>query len=184
MAELPEIKVTPDVLDVAGKAIAFDEVETVSYVRKPVNGSGALIDVLRRFELAGAGRKVSVKLDGAVVLAEEKEQEWRRLIAISQERIEPRLRTEAFQRIARDGGEVRIGRLRLTREGFAWGQALRPKRYPWPEFREAYYASSRIRVEATPVGNRERRVGVLFTDTPNAVLLPRLMRDCADAFRV
>jgi hypothetical protein len=182
MAELPEIDVTETGLTLDGATLAFDEVETVAYLRKPVNGSGALIDVLRRFELVGAGGRISAKLDGARVEVEEKEALWRQLVAVSQEWIEPRLRRLAMERIQGHGETVSISKLELSPEGFAWRSGLRVKRYAWSEYQEAFYAYRRIRVMATPRGKRQRQVCVLLTDVPNAVLLPRLMTDAAAAF--
>jgi hypothetical protein len=182
MADLPEIAVTETGLTIDGDTLAFDEVETVGYLRKPVNGSAALVDVLRRFELVGAGRRIGTKLDGAKVLAEEKEALWRQLVAVSQEWIEPRLRVQALQRMQRHRETVSVSKLELSSEGFAWRSPLRAKQYAWSEYQEAYYVSRRIRVMATPDGKKERKVCDLHTDVPNAVLLPRLMSDAAAAF--
>jgi hypothetical protein len=183
MDDLPELLVTESGLTLGSDTIAFDEVDTVGYLRKPVNGSGALLDIVRRFELIGGGRTVSAKLDGAKVLVEQKEMLWRQLVAVSQEWVEPRLRDQALERLLRGGAApLRFGRLELSRDGFAWyGTLKKVKRYPWSEFGEAYYGSSRIRILATPKGNKLRKLGDLHTDVPNSVLLPRLMTDAAAA---
>jgi hypothetical protein len=183
MADLPELLVTETGLTLGPETIAFDEVDTVGYLRKPVNGSGALLDVVRRFELGGGGHAVSAKLDGAKVLAEEKEMLWRQLVAVSQQWIEPRLRDQALEQLRAGDTPLRFGRLELSRDGFAWhGTLKKAKRFPWSEFGEAFYASSRIRILATPIGDKLRKLGDLHTDVPNSVLLPQLMIDAAAEF--
>lgn len=183
MADIPVITVSETGLQIGGDAIGYDQVDTVSYIRRAVHGSGAIIDILRRFEVSGARRSVSVKLDGAQVELEEKEQGWRTLVAASQEWIEPRLRAQTLERIQTHGQPVRVAKMKLAPDGFAWRAALRAKRYPWSEFGSAYYTNSRIRVMVKPEGGNERQLGQMLTDEPNAVLLPKLMADCAAAFR-
>ena len=176
------ITVSETGLQIDGDAIGFDQIETVAYLRRAVHGSGAIIDVLRRFEASGAGARVSVKLDGAMVEREEKEEGWRALVAASQEWIEPRLREQALEQIRDHGAPVRVAKVELRPDGFAWRAGLRAKRYPWSEFNRAYYAASRIRVMAKRGDGKEKQIGQMFTDEPNAVLLPKLMADCFKSF--
>jgi hypothetical protein len=154
----------------------------VAYIKKVMRASGAITDVLRRFELRGAKTRVAVKLDGAKVLRDEKEEAWRRLVAASQELVEPRLRTQGLERLRRHGEPIGVGRLELTRDGFSHRVPLRSKQFEWSDYGRAFYVNSRIRVLATPAGGKERKVADIDTDVPNAVLLPRLMEECAAAF--
>ena len=183
MAELPEIEVTLTGLSIGGDSIAFDEVASVGYIKKVMRATGVVTDVLRRFEVTrGDGRKLAVKLDGAKVLRDEKNELWARLVATSQQAIEPRLRNRALERIQRYGDAVTIGRLELRRDGFTWRTLLKPKRYAWGDFDRAFYANCQIRVLGEPKGGREQLIGRIATDVGNAVLLPQLMPACAQAF--
>jgi hypothetical protein len=139
-------------------------------------------DVWRRFELEADGRRRAVKLDGAKVAAEQKQELWARLVAISQSAIEPRLRNEALEQLQRYGEPVAIGRITLSREGFAWRGPLRQKRYPWSEHHRTFFNTDRIRVLAQSPGESVRTVADIGTEIPNAVLLPRLMSVCVEAF--
>jgi len=182
MADLPAIDITATGIDVDGESLAFDEIVAVGYIKKVMRASGVITDVLRRFELrAEDGRRIAVKLDGAKVLRDEKNEAWSRLVAASQEAIEPRLRNRALERIQRYGEPVSIGRLELDRPGFTWRGALRSKRYAWSDFERAFYANCRIHVVSTASG-KQQNVGEIDTDTANAVLLPKLMAACAETF--
>jgi hypothetical protein len=183
MAGLPEIEIAPSALSVDGDAIGFDEVTGVGYVKKVMRASGVITDVFRRFFVEGGdGRRIAVKLDGARVLRDEKNDLWAQLVGASQEAIEPRLRNQALDRIQRYGESVPIGRLELSRAGFAWRVPLRGKQYGWADFNRAFYVSCQIRVLTHPKGAKEQRVGSIDTDVVNAVLLPQLMPACAAAF--
>jgi hypothetical protein len=183
MADLPEIELTLTGVTVAGDSIAFDEVVAVGYIKKVMRASGVITDVLRRFELRGPDdRKLAVKLDGAKVLRQEKNDLWGQLVAASQQAIEPRLRNQALERIQRYDEPVAIGRLDLRRDGFTWRAPLRAKQYGWADFDRAFYANCQIRVLAQPKGGKEQRIGSLDTNVANAVLLPRLMPACVEAF--
>jgi hypothetical protein len=183
MADLPELELTLTGLSVGGDSIAFDEVVSVGYIKKVMRGSGVITDVLRRFALIRAdGHKLAVRLDGAKVLREEKNELWGRLVAASQQSIEPRLRNRALERIQRYDEAVTIGRLELRRDGFTWRAPLRAKRYGWGDFERAFYANCQIRVLARPKAGKEQAIGRINTDVANAVLLPQLMPACAQAF--
>ena len=183
MADLPEIELTLTGLSIGGDSIAFDEVASVGYIKKVMRATGVITDVLRRFEVTRAdGRKLAVKLDGAKVLRDEKNDLWGQLVASSQQSIEPRLRNRALERIQRYDEAVTIGRLELRRDGFTWRLPLRPKRYAWGDFERAFYANCQIRVLARPKGGKEQLIGRMDTDVGNAVLLPQLMPACAQAF--
>jgi hypothetical protein len=183
VAGLPPIYVTTSGLEINGESLAFDEIVTVGYVKKVMRASGVITDVMRRFEVrAPDGRRLAVKLDGARVLREEKNEAWARLVAASQEAIEPRLRNQALEQIQRYGESVAIGRLELSRAGFAWRTPLRAKQYTWSDYHRAFYANCRIHVLSTPKGKKDQKVGELDTEAANAVLLPQLMPACAEAF--
>jgi hypothetical protein len=183
MADLPEIELTLTGLTVGGDSIAFDEVVAVGYIKKVMRASGVITDVLRRFELHGPDdRKLAVKLDGAKVLREEKNELWAQLVAASQQAIEPRLRNRALERIRRYDDTVAVGRLELSRAGITKRAPLRAKHYGWLDFDRAFYANCRIIVLAQPRGGKEQRIGRLDTDVANAVLLPKLMPACAQVF--
>jgi hypothetical protein len=148
-----------------------------------MRATGVITDVLRRFEVTRAdGHRLPVKLDGAKVQRDEKNELWGRLVATSQQSIEPRLRNRALERIQRFDEAVTIGRLELRRDGFTWRAPLRAKRYAWSDFERAFYANCQIRLLAQPKGGKEQAVGHIDTDVANAVLLPRLMPACAQAF--
>lgn len=183
MAELPVINITASGLEIDGGSIAFDEIVTVGYVKKVMRASAVITDVIRRFEVrAQDGRRLAVKLDGAKVLREEKNEAWAQLVAVSQHAIEPRLRNQALEQIQRYGEAVAIGRLELSRAGFAWHAPLRAKQYAWSDYHRAFYANCRIHVLATPKGKKDKKVGEIDTEAANAVLLPQLMPACAEAF--
>ncbi|MHB8696179.1 MAG: hypothetical protein ACYDHH_33625 [Solirubrobacteraceae bacterium] len=183
MAALPAINLTATGLEIDGESLAFDEIVTVGYVKKVMRASGVITDVIRRFEVrAQDGRRLAVKLDGAKVLREEKNEAWGKLVAASQEAIEPRLRNQALEQIQRYGESVAIGRLELSRAGFVWRTPLRAKQYAWSDYHRAFYANCRIHVLSTPKGKKDQKVGEIDTQAANAVLLPQLMPACAEAF--
>lgn len=182
MAALPEIYATGAALRIDGEEIAYDAVTHVAYVRQVRRASGAIIDVVRRFELGIDGGRRTVKLDGAKVDAEAKQELWARLVEISQRAIEPRLRDQALERVQRHGETVAVARLELDRAGFAVRGGLpRRRSFAWSEHGRTFFATDRIRVTVRADGKPERKLIDVPTEDPNAVLLPRLMAACAEA---
>jgi len=181
MPELPSIAVTERSLQIDDDLFGFDEVTSVGYVKYVTRASGAVTNVERRFELWTPDRRRSVNLDGARVEREERNDLWAQLVAVSQQAIEPRLRNEALNRIQRYGETVEVGKLALTRAGFAWKATLRQRQFTWPEHRRTIYENSRIKVIAHS-GGKDKTVAALGTEVPNAVLLPKLMSACGEAF--
>ncbi len=143
-----------------------------------MRASGVITDIIRRFELADEAGRVTVKLDGAKVQREEKQELFARLVAMSEADIEPDLVHRTLDRIATE--PLAVDRLLLSRDGFSWRGPLRRRAHGWPEFSRAVEFRDRIRVLLRPAGEgQERTLADIGAEAPNAVLLPRLMALCA-----
>jgi hypothetical protein len=174
VADIPTIELTETTLRIGVDEFTLEAVTSVSYLRLVTSASGAVTNLTRRFRIEQPGRTVELKLDGAQVQAEEKQAAWEHLVAISQRQIEPRLYEQAMMAL-RAGETVRIDKLELSREGFVWRGILRQKRYTWPEFAATSVSRGLIRITVRNPKGQEKAAGDLATESPNAVLVPRLM---------
>jgi hypothetical protein len=110
-----------------------------------------------------------------------------RAIAAVRNHVEWRLVVDIIRRLDR-GEEVAVGNLRASRAGLA----VRPRRFglkqaQWSavlEIRPWYPPSlpGGLKIFAANSRGRKRKLGVSLFETPNTVLLPTLVRACADRY--
>ncbi len=177
-----ECRIEPDGITWDGVCLPFARINSVAYATRshPVNLVQSQVSRRIRLE-AGAGvidvnlghRPFGPRVDDAHRFAHDT------IVATVHDAVEPRLRAEALRRMAA-GEPVAIGPLTLTHAGLTHGDhhAIRP--VAWERLPVALLEGTQVVVRAT-VGSAEQP-WTLDQLTPNAVLLPELLEEAAQAF--
>ncbi len=173
----------PDQVTYGGRKIYYKDATTVSYhaMRRSVN----LVPISQTysFMVGSADQTISVSWGTTLYIGNEKKQDvWQRLAGIASHVIEPQIVEKMVRRIFVDGGTVHIGDLEFTREGYSRSKLFgRREHVPWTD---TIYVPKFGSGNVTVWKNKDGK-GVSFAiipmSTPNAVVLPELIKACVNA---
>jgi hypothetical protein len=105
---------------------------------------------------------------------------FREIYTVLREKVETHLLAALLIRVA-EGEAVEIGALSISREGMAGQRGV--KWATWSDYHRTLINDGYVHVAVDNGKGGHALIALMQTGEPNAILLPRLLAECAAAFR-
>jgi hypothetical protein len=172
----------PDHVTYNGRKIFYKDATSMSYhaTRRSVN----LVPVSQtyNFMVGSSEQTIDISWGTTLFIGNDKKQDvWQKLAGIASHVIEPQIVDKLVRRIFADGQTVRIGDIEFTREGYSKSKLFGGRDHvPWSDpIYVPKFGSGNVTVWKNKNG-KGVSLATISMSTPNAVVLPELIKACVN----
>ena len=173
----------PDHVTYNGRKIYYKDATRMAYHAISHSVNFIPISQSYSFMVGSVDQTINVSFGTTLYIGNQKKQDvWQRLAGVASHIIGPQIVEKMVRRIFVDGGSVQIGGLEFTREGYSRSKLIGGREHvPWTDpIYTPQFAAGNVTVWKNKNGK-----GVSFAtismSTPNAVVLPELVKACVEA---